>query len=52
LTAGKSVRRKSQTPKQKQGKKEKMQIAESSDPRPKIDVDKENAVRQAQPVNV
>ena len=27
-------------------------IAESSDPRPKIDVDKENAVRQAQPVNV
>ena len=27
-------------------------IAESSDPRPKIDVDKENAIRQAQPVNI
>src|SRR5208337_1400711 len=27
-------------------------IAESADPGPKIDVDKENAVRQPQPVNV
>jgi hypothetical protein len=27
-------------------------IAESSDPRAKIDVDKENAIRQAQPVNI
>ena len=27
-------------------------IAESSDPRPKIDVEEENAVRQAQAVNV